>query len=167
MRDTQSIDRQVAFEKGFGVTDRAIEDEASHAPFDRVRQHQFTHQRIRHIPAGIDDDDVARLRHLDGFVDHEVVTWAGFNRQCSACQHPGSVHRAQISPCRKLAGHDIADHGHRQFCEIIHEGLVQALPLGANTETSGHARSFQDAESSDASAMLRGSGGLPLRTEMM
>jgi len=58
------------------VPDGAVHDDAAKSARDGGTAHQLAEHRTRRVAVRGDDDDVARLGHLQGFVHHEVVARA-------------------------------------------------------------------------------------------
>jgi hypothetical protein len=138
MSNAKGIDREVALQHRLGITDGAIDNEAANAALDGAGKHQFSHQRVCEVSTGIDHDDVARLGHLDGLVQHEVVARARLDGQRWTGEHAALVHGTQQRTARDEARHNITDDGDRQRGEVGNGGSIHAIPGGMNAKAGGH-----------------------------
>ena len=94
-----------------GIADCAIDDDPDRAfALEEIAQALADHAHVL-VTAGTDDDHIARLRLVDGFLNVEGVAGPGQNRQCGA-EHPhGVLERLDLVVHGTVTAHGIDELG--------------------------------------------------------
>ena len=126
MRDGAREHGKFALADRFRVADRAINDKACDLALRGMRGHDLTNDRVALQAAGVHDNHVARCRHVDRLVHHQVVARRRFHGKGAAKDTAAFVNRTQVDRAAGPA-HDVADIGDGEFRELPERGVADRV----------------------------------------
>ena len=105
-----------------GTSAAAINQQAGHAAHLAVLSHDLAKDRAADVAASVDNDHIAWLRHVHGFVKHQVVALSDLDGECYPKQR-NVVKRADLRTYGSRAVHAVVDVRYGQTAELLDQLL--------------------------------------------
>ncbi|SDK98048.1 hypothetical protein SAMN05192555_10292 [Franzmannia pantelleriensis] len=120
------------------ITHGTIQNEASNATLSSINQHKLSHQCVSEITTAITDDNIARLRKINCFMQKEIIAWPTTYGKRRSSKAPFIMQRPDIIPARKHSRHAVANVSNRKLPILFYHVLTDNFLARKDTITQCH-----------------------------